>query len=436
MRIRGSTASAILVIFVLLVAGAAYYLTSVYPIWDSIDKGLDLEGGFNVELIAVDTPEAPVTEDKMRLAADVIRRRVDGLGVTEPNIRRKGDRRIVLELPGVKNPEEALEAIGRTALLEFVELPPNIPDNINQMQPDEFRKWLVENGIVVVTGANLKEAGVAFDNVTNKPLVSIAFDSEGSERFEEATRRNIHQPIFILLDKEIISSPVVQQAITGGKAVIENIGSVEDAQELTVLLNSGALPVELEVLRPRFVSALLGQDSIDQSQTAAIIGVSAVAAFMFLLYRIPGVWADVSLAVYIMLLFGILAAINAVLTLPGIAGIILTIGMAVDANVLIFERIRDELRVGKTVQAAVDAGFANAMRAIIDGNVTTLIIAAVLFFYFSSGPLRGFAVTLSIGILTSMFTAITVTRSLLLLMLRSGLVKDGVRLFGLRRGDR
>jgi preprotein translocase subunit SecD len=425
-----------LVVFVFLVGGTAYYLSSINPIWHHIDKGLDIEGGFNVELVAVDTPETPVTDDRMKTAVQVIQRRVDGLGVKEPTIRRKGDRRIVLELPGVKDPEEALDAIGRTAQLEFVALPSEVSQDISDMNQEEFQQWLAENGNTVLTGANLKEAGVTFHNVSNKPLVSLEFDAEGARKFEEATERNVGKPLFIMLDKEIISSPQVREPISGGKAVIEGVGDVDQAQELSVLLNSGALPVQLEVLRPRFVSALLGKDSISQSQSAALIGVAAVAAFMFLLYRIPGIWADVSLAVYIMLLLGILAGINAVLTLPGIAGIILTIGMAVDANVLIFERIRDEIRIGKTIRSAVDSGFANAMRAIIDGNVTTLIIAGVLFFYFRSGPLRGFAVTLSIGILASMFTAITVTRSLLILMLGTGLVEDGAALFGVRRSDK
>lgn len=413
---KGWRNTAILLIVLLGVVGAGYYFSAVNPIFNLIQKGLDLAGGFHVELIAVDSPQAPVTEEKMQKARDIIAYRVDRLGVTEPTIRRKGDRRIVVELPGVKDPEEALDVIGRTALLEFVD----------------------PEGNVVLTGEHLKNSNAELQETAGitEPVVTLEFDAEGARKFGEATTRLVGQRLAIRLDQEVISAPQVRDPITTGHAVITNIGSMEDAKQLMVLLNSGSLPIEMETLRPRFISAILGQDSIDSSRNAAVLGVAAIIGFMFLFYRIPGFWADVALAVYIMLLLGILAAIKAVLTLPGIAGIILSIGMAVDANVIIFERIKEELRLGKTIRSAIDSGFTNAIRAIVDGNLTTLIVAAVLFFYFQSGPLRGFAVTLFIGIVTSMFTALVVTRFLLRTFVNTGLIRNARALFNVKGGSR
>jgi len=400
-------ASIALVIIVAL--GVGYYLTYVDPVWAEIPKGLDLNGGIYVILEAQDTPETPVTEEGISAAVEIIRRRVDALGVTEPVIQRQGDRRIIVELPGIEDPEEALRVIGKTAVLEFID----------------------PEGNVVVTGKNLDEARAAFESTQagQEPVVSLVFDREGAAKFAQATEKYVGQIITITLDGEVIQAPVVRTPIENGKAIIEGYPDLKSAQAVAIMLNSGALPVHLKTMRPTFVSATLGAESLAKSQQAAIIGMSAIVAFMILYYRVPGAWAVFALGIYILLVLLILAGINATLTLPGIAGLILSIGMAVDANVIIFERIKEEARAGKTPRAAIDSGFAQAFRTILDANVTTIIAAAVLY-WLSSGTVRGFAVTLSIGILTSMLTAMVVTRFMLTRMARGGLVKAGPLFFG------
>ncbi len=402
-----------LAIIVLVIAGIGYYFGLYQPIWNDINQGLDLVGGIHIVLEAQERPGSPVTDTAMNSAMEVIRRRVDALGVTEPVIVREGARRIVVNLPGIRDPEEALDIIGRTARLEFTD----------------------EAGNVLLTGENLTRAQAMFQRTEaggQQPIVSLQFDAEGTRLFAEATREHLGRRIIILLDDEVVQAPYVRGVIPDGKGVIEGYSSLQDAQEIAVVLNSGALPIDLVPLRPQFVSATLGEASISQSWRAALIAVAAVVALMVTFYRVPGAWAVVALGLYIVLVLVVLAGINATLTLPGIAGIILSIGMAVDANVIIFERIKEEVRAGATPRAAIDSGFNIAFRTILDANVTTLIAAGVLY-WLASGPIRGFAVTLSLGIVVSMFTAMVITRLAMIQMAAAGLIVEGPAFFGSRR---
>ncbi|HAA89439.1 MAG: Protein translocase subunit SecD [Thermoanaerobacterales bacterium 50_218] len=389
-----------LFLIVLIIVGLAIGLAQ--PLAEKLQEhlGLDLKGGVHVVYEAIPSPGSPVTSDAIARLIAVIRNRVDALGVTEPVIQKEGTKRVVVELPGVKDPEEAVRLIGKTAHLEFK----------------------TEDGKTVLTGKDLKDARAQLNPQTSEPEVLLKFDKEGAKKFGEVTTANVGRRIVIYLDDKLLTAPVVEEPITTGEAVIRGgYRSLEEAQQEAILLRSGALPVKVELLEKRTVGPVLGKDSLDRSLKAGIIGILLIFVFMIAYYRVPGLIADLSLVVYGLLVAGIFLLIKATLTLPGIAGFILSIGMAVDANIIIYERIKEELRAGKTLRAAIDAGFQHAFRAILDANVTTLIAAAVLY-YFGSGPIRGFAVTLSIGILTSMFTAITFTRYLLHLLARSRLV--------------
>lgn len=370
----------------MIVVVAAAGITLYYR---PVKLGLDLQGGVHAVLEAQSAEDVAVTDDVMERAVAVIERRVNGLGVAEAVIQRQGARRIVVELPGVREAGEALEVIGRTALLEIKD----------------------PSGRTVLTGADLADARLGRSGLGGW-AVDVTFTAEGARKFAQLTTRFVGQPIPHVLDGEILVNPVVQEPITGGTGQITGAFDMEEARNLAILLRAGSLPVPLDVIEIRNVGPTLGQESIDRSVRAGIIGLSLVVAFMFLYYRLPGLVADVTLAIYVVLLLSLLVAVNATLTLPGIAGFILSIGMAVDANVIIFERIREELRWGKRLRAAIDAGFHRAMAAIIDANLTTLIASGALF-YFGTGPVRGFAVTLTLGIVASMFTAIVVTRWLL-----------------------
>lgn len=391
-----------LVIVLAIVAVFGYYIS---PLAGSIKQGLDLQGGTHIVLEAVDTPEAKVDEDAVQRVVKIIERRINELGLTEPIIQRQGERRIIVELPGIKEPEKAIEIIGKTALLEFQD----------------------ESGNTVMTGKDLKDAKAQIDQ-SNRNLVSLEFSDEGTRKFAELTAKNIGKHIAILLDKQVLTSPVVEEAIPSGKAVITGNRSIEEAQRLALLLRSGSLPVKVEVLETRTVGPTLGQDSKQKSVVAFGIGIAAIVLFMLAFYRLSGFVANITLLLYVLLLLIALKMLNATLTLPGIAGIILSMGMAVDANVLIFERFKEEFRAGKTLRAAMDAGFNRAFATILDSNVTTLI-AAVVLFYLGTGPIKGFAITLGLGILLSMFTAITVTRWLLRTLIYAKSFKNG-KLFG------
>ncbi len=372
-----------------IVVGLIAYL-SYKPIITNINLGLDLKGGVHVIMEAKEKPGQKITDDTLRKTVGVLRNRVDRLGVKEPVIQTQGDRRVIVELAGVKDPEEAIRVIGKTAELQFID----------------------ETGKVWVTGRNLKDAraGIGDDG---QPKVDLTFDKEGAVLFHKATKENLGRTIAIVLDQEIISQPVVKSEIPNGQAEISGgFESAKDAENLAVLLRSGALPVTLELAEKRTVGPTLGSDSLEKSVKAGIIGMIAVLIFMIGYYRLPGLLANVSLIIYSVLVLGIMALGKFTLTLPGIAGFLLSVGMAVDANIIIYERLKDELRSGKTLLAAVDAGFKRAFWTIFDANVTTLI-AALILIYFGIGPIKGFAVTLSIGIVTSMFTAVVFTRWLL-----------------------
>ncbi len=391
-----------LVAVIAIVAIFGYYIS---PLAMSIKQGLDLQGGTHVVLEAVDTPEAQVNEDAVKRVVKIIEKRVNEIGLTEPIIQRQGERRIIVELPGIKEPEKAIEMLGKTALLEFQN----------------------ESGTTVMTGKDLKDAKAEI-NQNKSTVVALEFSPEGGKRFGELTAQNVGKKISILLDKKVLTSPVVNEPILGGKAVITGSRNIEEAQELAILLRSGSLPVKVDVLEMRTVGPTLGQDSKDKSIKAFAIGIGAIIVFMLLFYRLSGFVATITLMLYVMMLLLSLKLLNATLTLPGIAGIILSMGMAVDANVLIFERFKEEYHNGKTLRAAMDAGFSRAFSTIMDSNVTTLISAAVLFF-FGAGPIKGFAITLGIGILLSMLTAITITQFLLKMLMRANVIKNG-KIFG------
>lgn len=391
-----------LVITFAIIFGVGYYIT---PLATSIKQGLDLQGGTHVVLEAVDTPEAKVEGDAVQRVVKIIERRVNELGLTEPIIQRQGERRIIVELPGVKDPEKAIDMLGKTALMEFQD----------------------ESGNTVLTGKDLKDAKAQMDQ-SKRNEVAIEFTDEGGKKFADLTAKNVGKHISILLDKQVLTSPVVQEAISGGKAVITGSRSMEEAERLAILLRSGSLPVKVEVMETRTVGPTLGQDSKDKSVLAFGIGVVGIVIFMLLFYRLSGFVANVALFLFVMMLLLSLKMLNATLTLPGIAGIILSMGMAVDANVLIFERFKEEYHSGKTLRAAMDAGFHRAFATVLDSHLTT-IIAGIVLFFLGTGTVKGFAITLVVGNALSLFSAVTVTRWLLKLLMGANAIKNG-KIFG------
>ena len=386
----------ILVLTVILLLVASVF--TVDQAVKNLSLGLDLRGGVYILYQAEETGDA-VSGDKIDRAMTIIRNRIDALGVANPVIQREGTDRIRIDLPGIEDQRAAREVIGRTAMLSFV-------------GPD---------GETILTGADLRNAGVTMDQF-NRPAVSLNFNPEGSAKFAAATEKFIGQIIYIHLDEEVISAPTVESVITDGNAIITGAGTMDEAANLALMLRSGALPVRLVELETRGVGPQLGQDSMNRSVRAGIAGLVLVLLFMLVYYRGFGLVANVSLIVYLALVLGLLTAINATLTLFGIAGLILSVGMAVDANVIIFERIKEELRAGRTMRTSIEAGFQRAFRSILDSNVTTLIAAAILF-SFATGQVRGFAITLSIGIMVSMATAILLTRFLLRQAVRTNLFR-------------
>lgn len=347
---------------------------------------------------------------------EIVRRRIDETGTNEPSIQSQGVDRIAVQLPGEQNPERIKALLGKTAKLSFhlVDSRTTAADarrgklsNSSRLINSAEGETLVIGRKPVVTGEHLVDARAAFDG--GMPVVSFKFDSSGGKKFGEATQNHVGERLAIVLDNEVISAPNIQTAILGGSGQISGNFTLESAQELALLLRSGALPAPLEVLEERTVGAGLGSDSISEGITASVIGLIAVVLFMIAAYGLFGIFTTVTVFLNLFLMLGILSVIGATLTLPGIAGIILTIGMAVDANVLIFERMREEVKNGRSTRDAAEAGFTEAWATIVDSNLTTLVAAFVLL-YFGTGPVRGFAVTLAIGIATSMFTSVTVTR--------------------------
>ena len=381
-------------------------------------------------VVRLDLPEQEVKyikEMASKQAMETIRNRIDQFGVSEPDIRRQGENRILIQLPGIKDPQRAINLIGQTALLEFKlvnedhnvekalkgKIPPG-NEILYQTSEDKVTRRISKIPFLIqkrtyLTGEHLTDARVQIDSQFGEPYVSMNFDREGARLFERITEANVKKRLAIVLDDRIYSAPVIQEKISGGEARITGNFTTEDARDLAIVLRAGALPAPVKILEERTVGPSLGQDSIEKGLLSMWVGGILVVLFIAIYYKGAGIIANVALCLNIIFISAGLAFFQATLTLPGIAGIILTIGMAVDANVIIFERVREEARLGKTPRAAVDAGYARATMTILDANVTTLIAALVLF-QFGTGPIKGFAVTLSIGILASLFTAIVVTR--------------------------
>jgi preprotein translocase subunit SecD len=399
-------------------------------------RGLDLQGGLQV-VLAADLPGGTTPDpETMEAARDIIESRVNGLGVSEPLIQLVGTDRIVVELPGLRDPDQAIATFGETGLLEFIDagntpLEPGttVRTSLDEMAPQAVTDTQAVTATqaagpvypTVLTGADLSTAAVAFDPNTRQPLISFEFKSgDPTNKLADYTAKNIGKYLAITLDKEVISSPVIQGVIPGGQGQIQGNFSLEEAQSLVIQLKYGALPVPLKVIQNRTVGATLGEDSVQRSLVGGAIGIAAVALFMLLYYRLPGALSVVALGSYVAITLAIFKLIPITLTLAGIAGFILSVGMAVDANVLIFERLKEELRAGRSLSGAVRAGFDRAWPSIRDSNAATLITCALLYWFgatFGASIVKGFALTLAIGVLVSLFTAITMTRTFLVALL-------------------
>ncbi|MCI8703578.1 MAG: protein translocase subunit SecD [Anaerotignum sp.] len=404
-----------LMLLVMLVVAIALGAVSYYGIGEDgqmsaaqIKQGLDLSGGVD---IVYEADQAAVTEEEMAAAISLLQGRLDWNGWTEAEVAKEGDKRIRVQIPGVENAEEAIQQIGKTAQLSFAD----------------------EAGNILLTGDMVrnatKQVGAMEQNGPSAPYVALEFNDEGKQRFAAATASNIGKVIYIIMDEEVISAPVVQAAITDGQAVITGQFTGEGAEELASLIRAGSLPFNLNVIQMKNVGARLGADALSAGIKAGAIGIGLVLLFMLFAYKVLGLAADWALLIYMGLELIALSVLHVTLTLPGIAGIVLSAGMAVDANVVIFERIKEELLQDKTLRSAVKNGFSRALPAILDGNVTTLIAAGVLFFL-GSGTVKGFATTLMIGIIISMFTALVITRVIV-----KGLIYAGVhnpKYYGLR----
>jgi preprotein translocase subunit SecD len=375
------------------------------PFTNLIRQGLDLKGGVYVVLEAVDTPDIPVTDDSVKQAMAIIENRVNAFGVAEPIIQLQGSRRIIVELAGVSDPDEAVRNLIKTAYLEFQ----------------------TEDGKTVLTGRQLKTAQEG-KGPSGQAEVNLEFEPDGARIFAEVTAANVGKPIIILLDGKVIQAPNVREAIPNGKAQISPYESLEAAHNVAILLRSGALPVKLEVMEKRSVGPTLGADSLNKSITAGVAGCIAILIFMIGYYRVPGLVANLALVIYTLLVLLVFAAMHVTMTLPGVAGFLLSMGMAVDTNIIIFERLKEELWAGKTLRSAIDAGFKRAFVAVLDSHITTLI-AGIILYYFGTGPIKGFGITLSIGVLASLFTAVAMTKWILHLVAGSNMVHN-LKLFG------
>jgi preprotein translocase subunit SecD len=430
-------------------------------------RGLDLQGGLRVLLEADLPPETEVTSEQMQTARSIIEKRVNGLGLTEPLIQIAGSRRILVELPGIGDPQQAVNIIKETGLLEFIQMtradlsttragqavqtdfetastggdevaaantPPaggtTAPGNPTPSPESQVQEAKVFH--TVLTGAQLVNAGVIKDRL-GAIEVSIEFDDAGGKIFSEYTASHIGEPLGIVFDKHLISAPIINSTISQGRAVIQGNFTLDEANNLAVQLRYGSLPVPLTVIESKTVGPTLGQDSLERSTTAGIIGLALVVFFMLAYYRLPGFVAALALLVYATITFALFKIIPVTLTLPGIAGFVLSIGVAVDANILIFERMEEELRGGATLIRAIDLGFSRAWPSIRDSNLSTLITCAILYWFgnaFGASIVKGFSLTLALGVLVSLFTAITVTRTFLHTVLDTIRQAEHPRLFG------
>ncbi len=405
----------------LIIIGAVILaVINLWPINKKINLGLDLQGGMHL-VLKVDTSKIPVDarKDAPERALEIIRNRIDQLGVKETSILLQGKDEIVVQMPGVTDRQRALDIIGKTALLEFKlvsddpalfnkAIAGEIPEGY-ELKEAEGQKLLLKKE-AEMTGGAIKDASVRFDQAHfNEPIVGLSFNDEGAKKFATLTQNNVGRRLAIMLDDKVQSAPRINEAIPSGEAVITGRFTAEEAQDLAIILRVGALPAPVYIEEERTVGPLLGQDSIRAGVKSTVVGGVIVLIIMGVYYLLAGLVANVALVLNFLLILGALGYFHATLTLPGIAGIVLTLGMAVDANVLINERIREELGLGRPLKTAISNGYAKAFSAILDSNVTTLI-AAFLLFQFGTGPIRGFAITLSIGLVASMFTAIVVTR--------------------------
>jgi preprotein translocase subunit SecD len=408
-RVRRMHAFEFILVFA-VVCGAAFFFTTQVPLLSKMRLDQALKGGTQLTLQAISTDQAPVTKERLEASISVIRERVDKLGVSEAQI---------YGVPTKNRIEVSLSNVTRAEAMDIVRI--------------AYLTFQDAEGNLIVTGSDLIKAQEALEQDGVAAYIRLELTAEAKKRFADATTRiyggrSASRQIYIYLDKDLVSAPTVQAANIEDP-IIQGYQSLGEARRLATILNIGALPLQLNVVQANETSASLGADSLRRSQMAALIGIAAVAAFMILFYRGAGVIADFALIVYAILVIGALVSFKATLTLPGVAGLVIGVGMAVDANVLIFERIKDHLRMGRTLRAALDSGFVSAMRTIVDANVTTLVAVAVLF-YLGTGPVKGFAVTLGTSIIVSMLTAVVFSQYVLRLVINSGLVRKASVLFG------
>lgn len=386
-----------------------------------IHEGLDLKGGtqltYQAELSNLKPAEQTEAIDGVKNIIDL---RINQLGVSEPLIQSSGQDKILVELPGVNDINQAIDLIGKTAQLQFRTEPSEPNQNLSQAQPEWWQS-------TELTGANLQKADIEIDQQKNKPVVTLKFNDKGKELFADITKNNIQKRVAIFLDDILISAPVVQTEITDGSAIIEGSFTIEQAKSLKIQLNSGALPVPVKLIAQSNIGATLGNEAMQKSLVAGIIGLILIVLFLIINYRIPGILASLALLIYTLISISIFKLIPVTLTLAGTAAFILSLGMAVDANILIFERTKEELRDGKSLRAAIEAGFLRAWPSIRDANFSTLITCIILWFM-GTGTIRGFSLTLSIGVLVSMFSAITITRTFLRLFFSNS---DDPKAFGI-----
>jgi len=413
----------------------------------SVRQGLDLQGGTQVLLEADVPPTTVVSAESMDAAKNIVENRVNGLGVTEPLVQLQGDRRIIVELPGIKDPDQAIATFRQTGLLEFIDagstflepgtvvktsfgtsgtgtITPTATPTVEATATVTSTGEVTGTGVTtptetiyttILTGKDLKSADVGFDS-TSKPLIQFELQAESADLFEKYTGANINKYLAIVLDKTVISCPIINSAIPDGSGVIEGSFTLEEARSLAIQLKYGALPVPLKIVDNRTIGATLGHDSVQRSAIAGIIGVIVVLLFMIVYYRLPGLMAALALVLYALLNFAVYKLLPVTLTLPGIAGFLLSTGMAVDANILIFERMKEEIRAGRGLASALAAGFDRAWTSIRDSNISTLITCLILYIFgsnFGASIVKGFAITLAIGVIINLFTAITVTRTFL-----------------------
>jgi preprotein translocase subunit SecD len=402
-------------------------LTQRYPMMQELSSSPEEKGIWRVVLVLDSRQAEQVKKNAIDQALETIRNRIDQFGVSEPEITLQGTDRILIQLPGIKDPQRAINLIGRTALLEF-----KLLDEEGDIE-DALKGSIPEGDIILyqrsvdpktggvrkipfllkektlMTGEYLRDARVAIDSQFNEPYVALEFDDVGGKLFEQITGSNVKKRLAIILDDNVYSAPVIQERIPGGRAQITGSFDMKEASDLAIVLRAGALPAPVKIIEERTVGPSLGQDSIHQGFISIIISAALIVLFMIFYYRLSGVIADIALILNVLLVFAVFSLLRATLTLPGIAGLVLSVGMAVDANILVHERIKEELRWGKTTRAAIDQGYHRAFTTIIDSNLTT-VIAALFLYQFGTGPVRGFAVTLFWGIVANIFTAVFVTR--------------------------